>query len=307
MNLSQLKYFQAVCQFGTITRASKELHISQPSISSAIRELEEEYGVILFQRRHHGMVMTEAGKRLLTMSRTLLSETERLNRVMTELSDERKILQIGIPSLLSLFILPKVIEAYKRKRPDVRIRVESSGRKEVFELLTEGELDLAILPCSTSGCFDSIYHAVPLFTLELGVCVSPCHPLSRKPVVTIEDLQSEDLVVFEQDYLHKEILFNRFKDEHLKPNILLETSQFSTILSLVQQGAAVSFVLKDVVEEEWMKIKYIPISPQLSLDIRMIWRTDDYMFQSMKDFIHLMETMDKDDMRSSTDIDSGAS
>ena len=189
MNLSQLKYFQAVCQFGTITRASKELHISQPSISSAIRELEEEYGVILFQRRHHGMVMTEAGKRLLTMSRTLLSETERLNRVMTELSDERKILQIGIPSLLSLFILPKVIEAYKRKRPDVRIRVESSGRKEVFELLTEGELDLAILPCSTSGCFDSIYHAVPLFTLELGVCVSPCHPLSRKPVVTIEDLQ----------------------------------------------------------------------------------------------------------------------
>lgn len=262
--------------------------------------------MILFQRRHHGMVMTEAGKRLLTMSRTLLSETERLNRVMTELSDERKILQIGIPSLLSLFILPKVIEAYKRKRPDVRIRVESSGRKEVFELLTEGELDLAILPCSTSGCFDSIYHAVPLFTLELGVCVSPRHPLSRKPVVTIEDLQNKDLVVFEQDYLHKEILFNRFKDEHLKPNILLETSQFSTILSLVQQGAAVSFVLKDVVEE-WMEIKYIPISPQLSLDIRMIWRTDDYMFQSMKDFIHLMETMDKDDMRSSTDIDSGAS
>ena len=252
------------------------------------------------------MVMTEAGKRLLTMSRTLLSETERLNRVMTELSDERKILQIGIPSLLSLFILPKVIEAYKRKRPDVRIRVESSGRKEVFELLTEGELDLAILPCSTSGCFDSIYHAVPLFTLELGVCVSPRHPLSRKPVVTIEDLQSEDLVVFEQDYLHKEILFNRFKDEHLKPNILLETSQFSTILSLVQQGAAVSFVLKDVVEE-WMEIKYIPISPQLNLDIRMIWRTDDYMFQSMKDFIHLMETMDKDDMRSFTDIDSRAS
>ena len=100
-------------------------------------------------------------------------------------------------------------------------------------------------------------------------------------------------MVFEQDYLHKEILFNRFKDEHLKPNILLETSQFSTILSLVQQGTAVSFVLKDVVEE-WMKIKYIPISPQLNLDIRMIWRSDDYMFQSMKDFIHLLETMDKE-------------
>lgn len=293
MNLSQLRYFQAVCRFGTITRASRELHISQPSISSAIKELEEEYGVILFQRKHHGMVMTEAGKRLLTMSEALLNETERMNRIMGDLSDGRKILKIGIPPLLSLLILPKTIALYKNRRPDVQIRVESGGRKEVFERLAEGELELAILPHDTSDRCDAVYHALPLFTLELGVCVAPDHPLGSMRSVSVKDLRDEDLALFEQDYLHKELLFDRFRAEGLKPNVLLETSQFSTILGIVRQGTAVGFVLKDVVED-WMEVKYIPISPPLDMDIRMIWRSDDYMFQSMKDFIQLMKTADED-------------
>ena len=84
MNLTQLRYFQTVCRHGSITSAVEELQVSQPSVSSAIRALEEEFGVPFFERQHRGMVPTEEGKQFLLLTDSLLEHAGQVGQAMRE-------------------------------------------------------------------------------------------------------------------------------------------------------------------------------------------------------------------------------
>ena len=112
MNLNQLKYFQTVYLYGNVSRAADILHISQPSLSESIRTLEDEFGVLLFDRRYRGMKPTEAGDRLFVLSRSLLDDAARIERIMDELGKDRHTIRIGITPMLGSIIIPKIIKRF---------------------------------------------------------------------------------------------------------------------------------------------------------------------------------------------------
>ena len=105
MNLNQLKYFQTVYLYGNVSRAADILHISQPSLSESIRTLEDEFGVLLFDRRYRGMKPTEAGDRLFVLSRSLLDDAARIERIMDELGKDRHTIRIGITPMLGSILM----------------------------------------------------------------------------------------------------------------------------------------------------------------------------------------------------------
>ena len=100
MNLIQLRYFQAVCACGNLTQAAQQLHISQPSLSSAIQTLEKEFGVGLFVRQYRGVELTAEGEQLLKLSRSLTENADKLVRIMQDLGAGRHILRLGVPPVL---------------------------------------------------------------------------------------------------------------------------------------------------------------------------------------------------------------
>ena len=102
MKLLQLQYFCTACKYNNITRASEELHISQPSISNAIKELEAEFGVILFKRLKKGFTLTREGETLLRHAQELLQHAERITKIMTDRGPENNSIRIGIPSRMIL-------------------------------------------------------------------------------------------------------------------------------------------------------------------------------------------------------------
>ena len=93
MNFLQLKYFVAVYEFGTVSEAADYLHIAQPSLSLAIKELEREFGALLFHRKHKGMSITPEGEMLLSLAREILEKVEAAEKVMRELGENKKLLQ----------------------------------------------------------------------------------------------------------------------------------------------------------------------------------------------------------------------
>lgn len=100
MNLNQLKYFYAVSVLGSLSEAAEHLYISQPSLSSAIKALENEFGVVLFSRTHTGMQLTPEGKTMFQSCKEILSHIDQLENVMKDLGKQRNKLRLGIRPLV---------------------------------------------------------------------------------------------------------------------------------------------------------------------------------------------------------------
>ena len=118
MNLTQLKYFYAVCEYKTISKAAEHLFITQPSLSNAIKELEREFGVTLFVRRYKGIELTKEGETLFKMGKELLTQFEHTEHIMKEMGKERKILRLGIPPMIGSLILPDIYNVFQKKYTD---------------------------------------------------------------------------------------------------------------------------------------------------------------------------------------------
>lgn len=129
MNLIQLRYFQAVCACGNLTQAAQQLHISQPSLSSAIQTLEKEFGVGLFVRQYRGVELTAEGEQLLKLSRSLTENADKLVRIMQDLGAGRHILRLGVPPVLGGWLLPRLYtDFFATMRSSVWKSWKSGGR-----------------------------------------------------------------------------------------------------------------------------------------------------------------------------------
>lgn len=191
------------------------------------------------------------------------------------------------PPMVSIIILPNILSQFGKEHPDVHLQVDTNGREEVFRKLSDGDLDVAILP--VNGELESVYHRKRIGSVEICAIVAE-DSISEIKAFDVEHLSKQKLVLFKDDFLHKELLLERFEKARRKPDILMQTSQLSTILRLVQAGEGTGFVVREIVEN-WMPVKTVPLEPAMSLDICMIWRDDDFMFQTMQDFILMMEKM----------------
>ena len=146
MNLVQLKYFHAVCVYQSVSAAAEYLHISQPSLSNAIKDLEDEFGVTLFFRHHRGMSLTEAGEKLFEMCGDLLSRAETAERVMNELGNKRNLLRLGVPPMIGSLVLPGIYNDFAKNNPALSLEISESGSFELSRRLSDGFLDMIFLP-----------------------------------------------------------------------------------------------------------------------------------------------------------------
>ena len=146
MNLTQLKYFQAVCVYQTVSAAAAYLHISQPTLSSAIKELESEFGLTLFRRQHSGMVLTEAGELLRNMSKELLVRADQIEKVMHGLGTENKKLRLGVPPMIGYLLMPSIYSGFLKAYPDFQLEITEGGRQDLLKMLSDDFLDIVFLP-----------------------------------------------------------------------------------------------------------------------------------------------------------------
>ena len=138
MTLDQLRYFQAVCQYGSVSMASETLNISQPSVSSAIGKLEKEFQVMLFTRQNRKLILTKEGAILLDFANDLLSRAENAAKIMSDLSDNQ-VLNLGIPPMLSSLILPILYSEFFKDHPDFKINIFEDDRSGLIRMLEENK------------------------------------------------------------------------------------------------------------------------------------------------------------------------
>ena len=281
MNLLQLKYFQAVCLYGTVTKAAEAINISQPSISLAIKELEEEFSVSLFHRQYRAMILTEPGEKLLELSKKLLEQADSLTRAMEEIGNKRRILKIGIGPMIGSFLLPRIFRSYFFSNPDLNIEVYENARSISLEQLENGELDMLFL--AHTGAIDPSFHSIALMKTNVICCISKDNPLSKKKSIEFSDLKDEKIVLFSDSFYQTELIKSRFSGVGIKPNVIFQSSQVSTIRSMIENNLAIGFLLSPMVHKEDM-FKAVSLLPELTENISLVWKNESYPFKEMEKF-----------------------
>ncbi|MBE6606119.1 MAG: LysR family transcriptional regulator [Ruminococcaceae bacterium] len=281
MNINQLKYFFAVCASQTVSDAAKRLHISQPSLSSAIKELENEFGVTLFKRHHRGMTLTPEGEVLFKMSKDILNRAEETKNVMKDLGSERKKLKLGVPPMIGSIILPSVFRDFVIKEDNVILDIVEGGSHELINKLFDDYLDMVFV--THSHALDSSLSSLQVARLEITCCASLNNPIMKHNTVSPQDLSNTPLILFENSFLQTEEIKKWFAKDGIKPNILMQTEQLSTMLSIISNNIAVGFMFKQLTTNN-KEISSIPMESPIYVDISLVWKKDAYSVSSMQKF-----------------------
>ena len=281
MNITQLKYFNAICEHKTISAAAEQLFVSQPTISNAIKELEEEFGTILFKRHHTGAALTPAGETLLSMSRDLLRRAQQIESVMTDMGKGRKILRLGVPPMIGSMILPRIYGNFATKHPAIQIEITEGGKSELVEKLKNDYLDMIFL--SHNKPPEKCFAAQKISTLEIVCCISKSNPLSKRKSISPSELEGKPLVLFKNSFFQTDAVKMMFENANIEPNIVMQTEQLSAVLTMISHNTATGFLFRPLAENS---DEYIPVSLKepLFADVSLIRNKDCACSDSMKKF-----------------------
>jgi DNA-binding transcriptional LysR family regulator len=193
LNLHLVRIFTAVATQGSFTGAAEALHISQSAVSRAVRELERQVGMALVERHSRGVILTEAGKRLVLHARRIFA-LERLAELSLE---ELQTLQtghlaIGASTTIGIYMLPVLLGIYHRRYPGIELFLDIGNTQQIVRHVLDHRLDVAYVegPVEQSDLV-----LTPWREDELVVIASPDHPLAQRPSLTARDLHMAPFII----------------------------------------------------------------------------------------------------------------
>ena len=243
MNLHQFRFVrEAVRQKFNLTEAAKALFTSQPGVSKAIIELEEELGIDIFTR--HGKRirgLTEPGKQVLKSVEAILQEIEGLKRIGKEFaSQDSGSFTIATTHTQARYSLPTVVQAFSQKFPKVRLSLLQGNPKQVAEMVLNDQADLAIATEAIAD-IDGLV-SLPCFQWEHMVVVPPSHPLALSKSLTLEELAAFPLITYDAAFAGRNKIDQAFARRGLKPDVVLEAIDADVIKTYVELGMGVGII-----------------------------------------------------------------
>lgn len=239
MELHQLRYFVAVAETSNFTRASERCHVSQPSLSQQIINLERELKHKLFHRLGRKAVLSEAGTVFLDRARRILFEVDDSTR---ELQDspalERKI-TVGAITTLAPYLIPQLLALCRTRLPHLQVNLREDFRPDLTKAVIDGELDLAIVSLPVK---DPQISVEPLFSETLLLVVGKPHPLASKPEVTVEDLVDQTFILLGTGSSLLSQIQRFCGDHNFEPKIGYRCAQVATVKALVALGVGITIL-----------------------------------------------------------------
>lgn len=201
MRIEQLEYIAAVTEHGSLRRASEHLHLSQPALGEAVRNLERELGVSLLDRHRSGAKISAAGKELLHHMVDVLHAVDRLKRAAGAQAVAHRAVRLGTVSAGTVPLLLPAIEEFRIQRPDVTVDVVAQRQAEVCTALSEGQLDLGLVNLFPGDDVPEDLQPLELVRGRPVVCLRSDHPLAARSAITLDDLRAEPFIAMRNGYL----------------------------------------------------------------------------------------------------------
>ena len=291
MKLIQMQYFQSVCQYNSVSRAAEELHVSQPTISSAIRELEEEFGVQLFHRVKKRLILTQEGEHFLKKAGEILNMTVDLCQDMNSLGSQNNTIRLGVPPMIGTFLFPSMFKIFKPMYPEINLDIMEHGSRHTIELVEDESLDMAIV--ITNNLDTSRFNVIDILETQIVLCVSRTHPWAGLSHIGLESLDHEPLILLKEDSYQNAVLKQNFAAKKVQPNIIMYSNQLLTMEKFIENDIASALLFQDLVQDH-TRIRGIPLSDPIYIHIGLIWKKGKNMHSSTSKFIEFTQSHHKD-------------
>lgn len=286
MELRQLEYFCTISKLQSFTRAAEQMHVAQPSVTTAVQKLEIELGLKLFDRAQKKVTLTDEGRVFYRHALKILHEVHETFVEMHDLANISKgAIRIGVPPMIGAYIFPDIFTNFKKAYPGINLFMFEEGSLSALEKLETAELDLGliILPPMTG------MQSMPVADQEIVLCVSADHPLSGRTAVAFSELKNEDFILLKDDSYHRQVIMERCRAHRFEPRVVFSSNQIQTIQSLVSKGVGITFLMRMVAEDN-PHIVPISLAPPVTVNIALVWKKDKYLSKASKAFTDFIQT-----------------
>ena len=286
--LRQLQFFIAAAEQGSVSGAARALSISQSSVTEAIRALEDDLGVTLFDRQARGIDITHKGSAFLRHARQILADVATARTTFendAETATGR--LSLGVTSLVAGYVLSDILSRFRRAFPQVELNVIEDNGDYLQHLLIGGELDVAVL--LTSSVKDRMaLHVETLLVSPYRLWLPLAHPLAQQEAIALDELAGQPLIQLMVDEI-EESTRSLMAALAVKPQIAFRTRSVEAVRSLVATGAGLA-ILPSLVYRPWSlegdRIEIRDVSGDLpSVQVGLAWRRGAPLAQPALNFI----------------------
>lgn len=270
MELHHLRYFEAVARLGHVTQAARELHIAQPSLSKQIQVLEAELGVALFDRIGRRIELTDAGRLLLPYARRILRDALDAQEALRQRADlTRGRISIGTPPTVGTHLLPRLLADFNARYSGIELELHEEGAGQLVTLLSEGTVDLAVVPVPVAGVA-----VAELFSEELVLAVAQQHRLAQRGAVTPQDLAAERFILFPVGYELRDQTLHFCRSAGFEPQVVLDGGEMDMVLRLAAVGLGVAIVPQLALEDADGLVGLPIRGATLSRTLGLIWHLE---------------------------------
>jgi LysR family hydrogen peroxide-inducible transcriptional activator len=238
MTLTELRYLVAVAEERHFGRAAERAHVSQPSLSAAVKSVEDELGVRIFERDPRGVTITDIGAEIIAQARRTLEEAARIKVLAKQGQNPlRGPLRLGVIHTIAPYLLPDLVSALRRLAPEMPLDIEENMTANLDRLLRAGEIDVAILALPYAGAGIEV---IPLYDEEFRVIVPARHGLARRKTIATTELDTGELLLLPVGHCLRDQVLESCSEFSKPPPAGRMGNSLETLRSMVASGLGVS-------------------------------------------------------------------
>lgn len=292
MNERKLKIFFSVSETLNMTKTSKEMFISQSAVSQTIKELENELGVILFERMYKKLYLTEDGKLLKEYARRLLN----LWNDMTEHMQSKKknaLIKVGGSTTIGIYLLPYLCKSFSVLNPDINFNIQIDNTAKVIQKVLENEIDIGIIEGTKPSNSEELI-SLKTQTDYLKVITPNIEKFKSKEKFTISDFQNEILILRENGSGTREVVDKYIEKLDIKVKNKLVIGNTEAIKKMVEIGLGISIISQLAIESEVLDEKLLVFKVEnyeMSREFSIIIHKDKFISPILESFIKLIKSI----------------
>ena len=271
MNLRDLRYLVALAEHRHFGRAADACFVSQPTLSTQIKKLEEQLQVTLIERSNRQVLLTPVGAAVVAQAQRVLRDVDDLLRIAEEHRDPLGgDLRVGIIPTVAPYLLPRILPIIRREFPKVSIKLTEGQTRVIMKMLGDGELDAAILalPANEEHLVQMKLYSEPFY-----LAVSKLHPKAARKTVALDDLQDEQVLLLEDGHCLRDQALDICNSHNAVENTNFRATSLETLRQMVAANIGVTLMPQLALGGRGGAVKYIPFrGRQPSRDIGMVWR-----------------------------------
>ncbi|MBJ3776896.1 LysR family transcriptional regulator [Acuticoccus mangrovi] len=287
MEFRTLRAFVEVVRQGGFSQAAKAVFTTQSTVSKAVKQLEDEIGLPLFDRIGHRSVMTAAGEIVYQRGIKLLADRDDLLAELDEIRGlNRGVLRLGLPSVGSSTLFAPLLAIYRQRHPGIEIRLVEHGSTELEEILRAGDIDVAGMLAPTSQEFDW----QPVRREPLVVLLPADHPLGERSSLSLADLKDLPFILFDGGFALHRLVLERSRKAGFEPTIAAESSQTDFMVELVGAGMGVTFLPRMLAAQSpHPAVREVLLGePNMAWVMCVAWRRSGYLSDAAKAWLELV-------------------